>query len=199
MEEKQYMSGCQLRQYLHISTRKLKFLMDHKLIPHINTGHATHKYLVLKEDAEKFLVRLGTDQKLIEKLRGQFPHEGERHPKPFFVASEENCTAFRLWLEKRWAELPDALPTLTAAQISGHAHQRIRELIKQNILRGVIVNTTQYIAKTEFIYYLSSPEKLAIPRTEEYRELIREFKKRQCRERENEIRRQKRKMERELK
>lgn len=198
MEEKQYMSGCQLRQYLHISTRKMKFLMDHKLIPHINTGHATHKYLVLKEDAEKFLVRLGTDQKLIAKLKGQFPHEGERHPKPFFVASEENCTAFRRWLEKRWAELPDALPTLTAAQISGHAHQRIRELIKENILHGVIVNTTQYIAKTEFISYLSSPKKLAIPRTEEYRELIREFKKRQCRERENEIRRQKRKMAREL-
>ena len=197
MEEKQYMSGCQLRQYLHISTRKLKFLMDHKLIPHINTGHATHKYLVLKEDAEKFLVRLGTDQKLIEKLRGQFPHEGERHPKPFFVASEENCTAFRYWLEKRWAEFPDALPTLTAAQISGHNAQRIRELIKENILHGVIISTTQYIAKTEFISYLSTPEKLAIPRTEAYRELIREFKKRQCRERENEIRRQKRKMARE--
>lgn len=47
--------------------------------------------------------------------------------------------------------------------------------------------------------YLSTPEKLAIPRTEAYRELIREFKKRQCRERENEIRRQKRKMAREMK
>ena len=61
-----------------------------------------------------------------------------------------------------------------------------------------IVNTTQYIAKTEFISYLSSPEKLAIPRTEAYKELIREFKKRQCRERENEIRRQKRRMAKEL-
>ena len=177
---------------------ELRDLKEDKLIPHINTGHATHKYLVLKEDAEKFLVRLGTDQKLIEKLRGQFPHEGERHPKPFFVASEENCTAFRLWLEKIWAELPDALPTLTAAKVSGHNAQRIRELIKQNILHGVIVNATQYIPKTEFISYLSSPEKLAIPRTEAYRDLIREFKKRQCRERENEIRRQKRKMAREL-
>ena len=163
--------------------------MDHKLIPHINTGHATHKYLVLKEDAEKFLVRLVTDQKLIAKLRGQFPHEGERHPKPFFAASEENCTAFRRWLEKRWAELPDAMPTLTAAKVSGHNAQRIRELIKQNILQGVIISTTQYISKTEFISYLSTPEKLAIPRTEAYRDLIREFKKRQCRERENEIRR----------
>ena len=94
--------------------------------------------------------------------------------------------------------MPDALPTLTAAKVSGHNAQRIRELIKQNILHGVTVNATQYIPKAEFILYLSSPEKLAIPRTEEYRDLIREFKKRQCRERENEIRRQKRRMEREL-
>lgn len=199
MDEKQYMSGCQLRQYLHISTRKMKYLMDHKLIPHINTGHATHKYLVLKEDAEKFLVRLGTDKKLIAKLKGQFPHEGERHPVQFFVASEENCTAFREWLKNKWVELPDALPTLTAAQISGHNAQRIRTLIKQNILHGIIINTTQYIPKSEFISYMSTPEKLTAPRTEAYKELIREFKKRQCRERENEIRRQKRRAARELK
>ncbi len=28
MAEKKYMSGCKLRQYLHISTRKMKYLMD---------------------------------------------------------------------------------------------------------------------------------------------------------------------------
>jgi hypothetical protein len=196
MDEKQYMSGSQLRQYLHISTRKMKFLMDRKLIPHINTGHATHRYLVLKEDAEKFLVRMGTDPKLIAKLKGKFPHEGERHPVQFFVASEENCTAFREWLEKRWADLPDALPALTACEVSGYAHQRIRELVKENVLHGAMVCGTQYISKSEFISYLSSPEKLAKPRTETYKELIREFKKRQYRERENELRRQNEKRQR---
>ena len=42
MGKKKYMSGCQLRQYLHISTRKMQYLMDHDYIPHENTGHATH-------------------------------------------------------------------------------------------------------------------------------------------------------------
>ena len=45
--EKDFMSGSELRQYLHISTRKMKYLMDHDYIPHENTGHATHKYLSL--------------------------------------------------------------------------------------------------------------------------------------------------------
>ena len=61
---------------------------------------------------------------------------------------------------------------------------------------GVVENIAD--KNTNKVRYLSSPEKLAIPRTEAYRDLIREFKKRQCRERENEIRRQKRKMAREL-
>lgn len=48
---KENMSGYQLRQYLHISTRKVKYLMDNNYIPHENTRHTTHKYKVLIEDA----------------------------------------------------------------------------------------------------------------------------------------------------
>lgn len=198
MKDKHYISGCRLRQYLHISTRKMKFIMDNDLIPHINTGNVTHKYLVLTEDADKFLERMETDQKLIAELKGKFSNRKNHQPKPFFDVTEENCNAFAEWLEKKWAELPDALPTLTVAQISGYRAQRIRELVKENVMMGISVNGTQYIQKSDFIAYLSKPEKLISARTEAYKELIREFKKRQARERENEIRRQKRKMAREL-
>ena len=61
MAEKNYISGCQIRQYLHISTRKMKYLMDHNYIPHENTGHTTHKYRVLIEDAEKFKFRMDNE------------------------------------------------------------------------------------------------------------------------------------------
>ena len=62
----------------------------------------------------------------------------------------------------------------------------------------ISVNGTQYIPKSGFIAYLSKLEKLTSARTDAYKDLIREFKKRQARERENEIRRQKRKMARDL-
>lgn len=47
-----YMSGSELRQYLHISTRKMKYLMDNDYIPHENTGQATHKYRIRRADAK---------------------------------------------------------------------------------------------------------------------------------------------------
>lgn len=192
MAEKKYMSGCELRQYLHISTRKMKYLMDHNYIPHENTGHATHKYKVLIEDAQIFKIRMDTEAGFLSELNGLFSSRTEWHPRPMFEATEENCQAFKLWLELLWAELPDALPTQTAAKLVGHNLQRIHELIKEETLHGIKIGCTQYCAKEEFICYMASPKKLANPRTEKYKELIREFKYKQRRERENEQRRCKR-------
>ena len=105
MAEEKYMSGCKLRQYLHISTRKMKYLMDHNYIPHENTGHTTHKYRVLIEDAEMFKLRMDTEVGFLSELNGLFSNRTEWHPRPLLEATEENCKAFRLWLEMLWAEL----------------------------------------------------------------------------------------------
>ena len=185
MCEKKYMSGCQLRQYLHISTRKMKYLMDHNYIPHQNTGHATHKYRVLVEDAEKFKYRMDNEKGFLAELNGMFSNRTEWHPRPLIEVTEENCEAFRLWLEKEWAELPDALPTKQAAELIGCSPQRIYELINKNLLHGIKIGAVQYIPKSEFISYAASPEKLSKPTSDAYRELIQEFKQKQCREREN--------------
>lgn len=72
MNDKEYMSGCQLRQYLHISTMKMKYLMDHNYIPHVNTGHATHKYRVLVKDAREFKYRMKNAPGFLAELTGLF-------------------------------------------------------------------------------------------------------------------------------
>lgn len=157
MAEKKYMSGGQLRQYLHISTRKMKYLMDHNYIPHENTGHATHKYRVMIENAEMFKIRMDTEVGFLSELNGLFSNRTEWHPRPMFEATEENCEAFRLWLEVLWAELPEALPTQTAAELVGHNPQRIHELIREQTLHGIKIGVTQYCVKEEFICYMASP------------------------------------------
>ena len=80
------------------------------------------------------------------------------------------------------------------SELVGHSPQRIHEWIRQEVLVGIKLGTIQYCAKAEFVNFMSSPQRLAHPRTEKYKELIREFKYIQRRERENEQRRQKRKM-----
>ena len=115
MTEKEFMSGSELRQYLHVSTRKMKYLMDNNYIPHENTGHTTHKYRVRTEDAVRFKARMDTEPGFLSELSGMFSNRTKWHPLSMFEATPENCEAFRRWLDLQWAELPEALPTQTAA------------------------------------------------------------------------------------
>lgn len=194
MTQKEFMSGSELRQYLHISTRKMKYLMDNNYIPHENTGHATHKYRVLVEDAEVFKYRMDNEVGFLAELNGMFSSRTEWHPRSLIEVTEENCEAFRRWLDSQWAELPEALPTQTAAELVGHNPQSIHKLIKENVLHGIKIGAVQYIPKTEFISFMASPKKLATLRTEKYKELIKAFKYKQRREHENEQRHHKRAM-----
>ena len=72
-------------------------------------------------------------------------------------------------------------------------------MVREEVLVVIKLGTIQYCAKAEFVNFMASPQRLAHPRTEKYKELIREFKYIQRRERENEQRRQKRKMMKESK
>ena len=137
---------------------------------------------------------MDTEPGFLSELSGMFSNRTEWHPLPMFEATPENCEAFRRWLDSQWAELPEALPTQTAAELVDHSPQRIHEWIREEVLVGIKLGIIQYCAKAEFIGFMASPQRLAHPCTEKYKDLVREFKYIQHRERENEQRRQKRKM-----
>lgn len=164
--------------------------MDNNYIPHQNTGHATHKYLILRADAEAFKFRMDTEPGFLSELNGMFSNRTEWHPRPpLFEASEENCIAFRLWLEKEWADLPDALTTSAAAKLAGQNVRRLYELIHAGELHGISAGGKQYCPKEEFIAYCALPKNLTNPTTQTYKELIKKFQESQSCESENEKRR----------
>ena len=118
MAKEGYMTGNQLRQYLHISTRKLKFLMDNDYIPHESTGHPTHKYLVKIEDAEAFNKRQHTDKKLIADLARLFTSRTEHHPLPKAEVSEETLCEYRRFVEERFRTEPEALSVTRICELT---------------------------------------------------------------------------------
>ncbi len=176
----EYMSGSQLRQYLHISTRKMKYLMDHDLIPHENTGGTTHKYRVRVEDAVVFKERMEKDAELIAALAGQFSSHKNERPKPYrppINADAATADAFRLWLTARWAELPDALPAVTAAKLCGAEAKAITKLVRQKRIRGILMGNVMVCVKEDWIAWLTTPEMITANKNETYVELMREFKR----------------------
>ena len=185
----EYMSGSELRQYLHISTRKMKYLMDNDYIPHENTGQATHKYRIRRADVVIFKQRMDTEQGFLAELNGMFSNRTEWHPVPLLEVTDENRTVFHAWLTEQWNELPEAMPVKEIVRLIGGKPMQIHELIENGILHGVTVSGKVYCPKSEVIEYAASAEKLSNPSSQIFRELIRTFKKHQCRQRENEKRR----------
>lgn len=189
----EYMSGSELRQYLHISTRKMKYLMDNNYIPHENTGQATHKYRIRRADVLAFKQRMNTEQGFLAELNGMFSNRSEWHPVPLLEVTDENRAAFHAWLTEQWNELPEAMQVKDIVQLIGGKPMLIHSLIEKGTLHGVTVSGKVYCPKSEIIDYAASVEKLSNPSSQIFRELIRTFKKHQSRKREKEKRRCKRK------
>ena len=168
------LTGSQLRQYLHISTRKLKYLMDHNYIPHEDTGQATYRYRVRWEDAVEFKRRMEEEPGFLGELAGQFSshHPPKPRPKrePVFQPTPENCRRFRQWLAQRWANEPDALPIQRAAQLLGRNPQTLHRWVKEGHLQAVQVGRNQLCSKEELLAFLATPEHMP-----NCRELLRLF------------------------
>ena len=199
MAKEGYMTGNQLRQYLHISTRKLKFLMDNDFIPHENTGHPTHKYLVKIEDAEAFNQRQHTDRKLIADLAGLFSSRLEHNPPPKIKIPEETLNEYRKYIEDRFRAEPEALSVTRICELTSMVGTTIHRLIESGILYGTTVQGKTYCSKSTFLDYLSSEDAFRNPTCEGCKELVRTFKRRKSDDTYNEQRRERRKLEREKK
>ena len=190
----EYMTGSQLRQYLHISTRKMKFLMDNNLIPHINTGNATHKYLILKKDAQKFKRRMENEVGFLSEYAGKFTSRKEHNPLPILKVTEENCEALKLWLTQTWSDLPEALPLKQAAELIGSNSVRLNEKFqKETDIKTFTMFGKRYCFKDQFIDYISSPAYLLRHQhTDTFRTLIAQFKTHRKKHRSEEFFRQSR-------
>lgn len=170
-----YLSADELYRYLHISKRKLKFLLENEYIPCIDTGKKTHRFLIKVSDAEDFKRRMDTEPGFLSELYGQFNSGIYTPRKKLIEPTPENCMAFQKFLTERWADYPDALPTKLAAELIGCAPQRVGDWMRKGVISSVSIGGVRYCGKDEFIAYCASPNMLKKPGAAAYRALIMEL------------------------
>lgn len=179
-ENNPYISGEQLYQYLHISKRKMKYLLENGYIPCVDTGKPTHRYIIKKIDAEAFKRRLLEDPGLLSETYGLFStnDSSKRTPPnpPLIPATAENSKKFKQYLIQRWKHEPDALSDRRVAELVGYQQQGIFRLCEKGEIFGVKIANKRYCSKESVILYFSSQAMLAKPyRTEVYTALIKDF------------------------
>lgn len=152
----EYLSGDQLYRFLHISKRKMKFLLENGYIPVIDTGKKTYRYRVKRCDAERFKERMEKETDFLRELKGQF---GSRNSSPKATLdcaiTDDEREEFRKFLTKLWKKYPDALPAKKAAELADISPQRVNELVRKGIIYGMCVGNVQYLSKEQLIEYIA--------------------------------------------
>lgn len=153
----EYLSGDQLYRFLHISKRKMKYLLENGYISVIDTGKKTYRYRVKRCDAEKFKERMERDADFLRELKGQF---GSRNSSPKatlnYAIKDDEQMEFRGYLTKLWKKYPDALPAKKAAELAEISPQRVNELVRKDVIYGICVGNVQYLSKEQFIEYIAA-------------------------------------------
>lgn len=171
--EKTYISGDELARYLHVSKRKMRYLLANGYIPMIDTGKKTHRYQVRREDAEVFKRKTQENPELLIHLTGLF---GRVPRQSIIEPSEENRKKFRKYLTERWKNEPDALRVKRASELTGIDYRRIDKLCTDSIIQSVLMGRAFVCAKSSFIEYCSTTEMLIKAQiTPEFRQLIIDF------------------------
>lgn len=153
----EYLSGDQLYRFLHISKRKMKYLLENRYIPVIDTGKKTYRYRVKRCDAEKFKERMERETDFLRELKGQF---GSRNFSPKatldYAIKDDEQMEFRVYLTKLWKKYPDALPAKKAAEFAEISPQRVNELVRKGVIYGMCVGNVQYLSKEQLIEYIAA-------------------------------------------
>lgn len=152
----EYLSGDQLYRFLHISKRKMKYLLENGYIPVIDTGKKTYRYRVKRCDAEKFKERMEREGNFLAELKGRF---GSRDFSPTAdldcAITDDEREKFREFLTKIWRKYPDALPAKKAAGLAYISPQRVNELVRKGVIYGMCVGNVQYLSKEQLIEYIA--------------------------------------------
>ena len=151
----EYLSGDQLYRFLHISKRKMKYLLENGYIPVIDTGKKTYRYKVKKCDAEKFKDRMELESGFLVELKGRFGScDSFTTAELVHALKDDEREEFRKFLTKLWKKYPDALPAKKAAELADISAQRVNEVVRKGFIYGACVGNVQYLSKEKFVEYV---------------------------------------------
>ena len=170
--DKKYMSSVEFRNYVHISTRKLKYLLDHNYIPHKTLPQVTHKYQILRTDAAAFKEKMDTDPDFLSELKGMFSARKEPKSRRDRHFSQRDKTRFKKFLAKQWADMPELMCSQQLSKIVQCAPQKLHALAREGVVESLRIQGVQYILKESLIDYLSSPDLLLNPFCKKHQALV---------------------------
>ena len=158
----------QLYKICRISKRKAKWLLDSEIIPCINSGKRTWRYILKTDDVICFLRCRDAGQYdtifpygVFSSKKTKTTNQSER--EAWLCTINDPCIRDELQRHyiQKLQRYPDALTTAIVSEITGYRREAVRKWISKGLLRAYKCDKT-WIAKAHLIEFLCSYEYLSL-------------------------------------
>lgn len=136
----------QLYRICHISKRKGAWLLQNGYIPCTDTGKKTRRYKIKLDDVVAYLKAMETGTKPVPHPKGLFTCQKQKPVVPHHT-EPMSPDARRILLAREWSQVPDALSTREAADVTGLSQSTILKKIQRQELQAVKTPRGILIAK----------------------------------------------------
>jgi hypothetical protein len=157
----EYISGEQLYKMLHVSKRKMKYLIKNGYIPCEIQDSKTWCYRIQRNIAEQICKTLVANPDYYRLPVGLFNSNASRARKNInFSLKPSHLVAFKLWLTERYSAYPGALTMAQATELSYLSPNFILVRIHEKEIFASQIGTNYVISKKSIIEYISSERML---------------------------------------
>lgn len=159
----------ELRLMVHMSKRRVAYLLNAGLIPCEILPRATHRYIIRREDADSFAQDYALHPEKYQTASASF--SSVQCPT---VPEHFDSERFRTHLTVRWRDLPDILAAPDVATLTGYNENTARRWMKEERLRSVWLLDDRITTTTWLIDFLATGYGATIAtKSLEHRELMR--------------------------
>ena len=164
----------QLYRICHISKRKARWLLEHRVIPCQDSGKQTRRFSIRLEDVICFLEQRDTG--LLDDVipQGIFSSDSSHPVPPAKQMLDEDglCT----YLQERWENWPDMLTTRQASKLCGYSVNALNRWWKLEKIQGVKYRNELRYSKESLACWLASTKGQAIAAlSQQHREWMKEL------------------------
>ena len=155
---KQIISADAARAYLHISKRKLLYMLQNGYIDYEDNGNKTHRYSLRMCDVQALRQEMIDHPERFADLNGRFTAQRIKPPIPTVVLSQDEAKKLREYIAKCWNKYPDALPSKLAAELTGLTVGTLNRYVARGNIFGAVVVGKVLLSKQSLIGYITTPE-----------------------------------------
>lgn len=166
-------SGVQASKILHLSSRKLAWILKAGYIRHTDTGKKTHSYQIELESLIEYI-----EDSLRHSKKYPIPSvftAKKATPKTDSQSTVEAPKSLSKWLRQEWREAPELLTVKDIENLIGYRSSTIRKWIKCGKIKCVKTTGVDFIRKGWLVRFVVGKGFEVKRKSEKHREILERF------------------------